>query len=58
MSDEFDTTDVWALQGEIESLKMSNQRLVAELGRIASALGVETSMVKVLAKIQELKEKP
>ena len=55
---EFDTTATGYLQGEVESLKMSNERLIAELGRIAAALGVDNSMAKVLAKIKELKEKP
>lgn len=43
------------LEDEVDELKMSNIRLIAELGRVASALGVEPSMMKVLAKIEELK---
>lgn len=43
------------LQAENDRLSMSNQKLVAELGRIAQALEVEPSMVKVLEKIEELK---
>ena len=41
----------------IMELEMSNERLIAELGRIALALGVEPSMNKVLAKIEELNAK-
>jgi hypothetical protein len=44
------------LRAEIQRLEMSNVRLVAELGRIAQALGVACSMVAVLAKIEELKK--
>jgi len=57
----FDTSDVAGEHApyfkEIERLEMSNQRLIAELGRIAEALGVEPSMVKVLGKIQELQDR-
>ncbi len=53
-----DATLLQAAYDEIYELKASNELLIAELGRIAAALGVETSMVKVLAKIKELKDKP
>jgi hypothetical protein len=45
------------LAKENDQLKMSNERLIAELGRVALALGVEPSMRLVLAKIEELKAK-
>ncbi len=43
------------LAAENDQLKLSNQRLIAELGRIAEALGVDPSMNVVLGKIEELK---
>lgn len=43
------------LADKVEQLEMSNQVLIAELGRIAQALGVEPSMKLVLDKITELK---
>lgn len=43
------------LQDKIRELNASNIRLIAELGRIAQALGVECSMGAVLRRIEELK---
>jgi len=45
------------LEEEVNDLKMTNQLLIAELGMIATALDVEPSMVKVLARIKELKDR-
>ncbi len=49
---------ITALNIEVDALRASNELLIAELGRIAHALGVEPSMAAVLTKISELKEKP
>lgn len=49
---------VVGLLKELSEAKASNELLIAELGRIAQALGVDASMAKVLGKIAELKEKP
>lgn len=43
------------LEATIDALRMSNELLIAELGRIAEALDVEPSMVEVLGRIAELK---
>ena len=47
-----------SLIDDLDKAQMSNQRLIAELGRVAAALDVEPSMVKVLARIEELKATP
>lgn len=52
---EIPTDDYTILTMELEKLQMSNVRLIAELGRIAQALGVEPSMKAVLSKIEELR---
>lgn len=44
------------LKQQVHDLELSNIRLIAELGRIAEALGVEPSMKKVLDRIAQLKE--
>ncbi len=41
---------------EIERLQMSETRLIAELGRIATQLEVEPHMLKVLGRIEQLKD--
>jgi hypothetical protein len=56
--DDSDHTGEGILKAQVQELEMTKALLIAELGRIAEALGVEPSMVKVLAKIKELKDKP
>lgn len=51
-----DELDKIELRTRNEQLEMSNAKLIAELGRIADALGVQPSMVEVLAKIKDLQE--
>ena len=50
-----DSAELVELYSKIEKLEMSNVCLIAELGRIAQALGVEPSMKSVLGKIEELR---
>ncbi len=45
---------VVGLLEDLDKLEMSNKILVAELGRVATALGVEPNMQAVLGKIAEL----
>lgn len=47
--------EIKALKAEIDALRMSNELIIAELGLIAEALGVEPSMVAVCAEIERLK---
>jgi hypothetical protein len=48
--------ELQAYRDEINALRMSNELLIAELGRIAAALGVDSSMKLVLDRIRALRK--
>lgn len=50
-------TQIEILKAEVDRLKMSNVKLIAELGMIAEALNVGPSMREVLDKIELLKDR-